>query len=139
MVTFVLEASSILRFLDDEAGAERVSEVLQLHAAGKARCIMSATHFGEVIGRSFKRKGQPGAERIASRLNALMIEIVSATAEHASRSGIIHVTKKIPYVDSFAVDLASESPSHVLITADFDFKPVEHDIKIEFLPPKPKP
>jgi hypothetical protein len=37
------------------------------------------------------------------------------------------------------IELASDTPDHRLIAADFDFKPAEQDIAIEFLPPKPKP
>ena len=51
------------------------------------------------------------------------------------RSALTHVTLKIPYVDSFAVELASQ-PNHILVTADFDFKPAANIISIEFLPTK---
>jgi hypothetical protein len=69
----------------------------------------------------------------------LQIEPVSATAERATRSAIIKVSRSIPYADAFGAELASDSTRHILITADFDFRPAEDDIAIEFLPPKPKP
>jgi len=137
-VTYVLDASALLRFIDDEAGAQRVSEVIQSHTQGRDRVVMSALHWGEVIGVFYKRRGQPGADRISARLQALQIEPIAASPDRAARSAVIKATRKIPYVDSFAVGLAGDSSRHRLITADFDFKPAEHDISIEFLPTKPK-
>ena len=37
MVTYVLDASAVLRYLDDEAGAQRVSEIIKSHLAGNCR------------------------------------------------------------------------------------------------------
>jgi len=138
MVTFVLDASAILRFIDDEAGAEIVSEVFQKVAAGQAHVVMSAVHYGEVVGISYRRGGQLRAGRIAARLASLKIEVHSADATRAARSAIVHVTRKMPYADCFAAELTADLPSARLLTADFDFKPVEHEISIEFLPTKTK-
>ena len=38
--------------------------------------------------------------------------------------------------DAFAVHLAMDSPDHILVTADYDFKAVEDLARIEFLPAK---
>jgi hypothetical protein len=65
--------------------------------------------------------------------------VVPVTQERAARAAALSLRYKIPYVDSFALELASDTPDHRLVTADFDFKPAEQDISIEFLPPKPKP
>jgi len=46
---------------------------------------------------------------------------------------------QISYADAFGVELASDSPDHILVTADYGVKPAEQDIRIEFLPIKPKP
>lgn len=139
MVTFVLDASAILRFIDNEIGVERVSQTFQAAILGNAQVVMSAIHYGEVIGVSYQRGGQPLVERTAAQLVQLNIQTVPVDQERAAKSAVIHVSRKIPYADSFAVELASDSPDHILITADFDFKPAESDIAIEFLPPKPKP
>ena len=138
MVTFVLDASAILRFIDNEIGVERVSEVFQAAVAGQAQVVLSAIHYGEVIGVSQKRGGPLLVESTAAQLAELKIQTVPVDQTRAAKSAIIHVSRKIPYADSFAAELASDSPDHILITADFDFKPAENDIAIEFLPPKPK-
>jgi uncharacterized protein with PIN domain len=139
MVTFVLDASAILRFIDNEIGAERVSQTFQAAIERNAQVVISAIHYGEVIGVSYQRGGQSLVEKTAAQLARLNIQTIPVDQARAARSAIIHVSRKIPYADAFGAELASDSARHILITADFDFKPAEDDIAIEFLPPKPKP
>jgi predicted nucleic acid-binding protein len=139
MVTYVLDASAILRYLDGEAGAERVKVLLKEHLAGKSQAAMSAVHWGEVAGIVRKRHGATGMGVALSRLSAFGIEVVPVDAERAVNSAVIKLERKIPYADAFGVDLAGDSPDHILVTADFDVKPARQDVRIEFLPLKPKP
>jgi hypothetical protein len=67
------------------------------------------------------------------------IEIVPASKDRGAKAGLIKIRLGIPYADCFCVELAFESAEHVLVTADFDLKSAEQDIRIEFLPVKPKP
>lgn len=137
MVTFVLDASALLRFLDNESGAERVRQILHAHVAQSARVVLSAIHWGEVAGVLYKRSGLEDVDQVVSRLRELKIDIVPATAESAARSAIIKADRKIPYADAFGVELA-QTLDAVLVTSDFDLKPAEHDVAIEFLPAKPR-
>jgi hypothetical protein len=61
---------------------------------------------------------------------------MTITGDRAQRSACIKAQHKIPYVDSFVIELAFDSPNHVVITADFDLKPAESFTSIEFLPTK---
>ncbi len=139
MVTHVLDASAILRYLDGEAGSERVKVILKEHLAGKSRVAVSAVHWGEVAGIVRKRHGAAGMGVALSRLSAFGIEVVPVTGERAVNSAVIKQDRKIPYADAFGVDLAGDSPEQVLVTADFDVKPAKQDVRIEFLPLKAKP
>lgn len=71
-----------------------------------------------------------------SRLSAFGFDIVPVTGERAVKSALIKVERKVPYADAFGIDLAGDSAEHVLVTADFDVKPAEGDVQIEFLPVK---
>ena len=135
-MTYVFDASALLRYLDNEAGADRVTQIIEDHLDGKCRVAISAVHWGEVATKLFQRKGGQRFGVIFSELESLGFDIVAATAARAVNSGLIKARAKIPYADAFGVDLASDSPNHVLLTADFDVKPAEHDITIEFLPKK---
>jgi len=46
MVTYALDASAILRFLDGEAGSERVAEIIKDCLVGRHKAVVSAIHWG---------------------------------------------------------------------------------------------
>ena len=136
MVTYALDASAVLRYLDDEAGSDRVAEIIKSHLGGNCKAIISAVHWGEIAGVTCKTHGRSAMDLVLSRLEAFGLEIVPATAERAVRASLIKLKRKIPYVDAFGAELAADSADHVLVTADFDLKPASKDAKIEFLPSK---
>lgn len=141
MVRYVLDSSAILRYLDDEAGAARVAEIIKSHLAGRCEAVVSALHWGEVAGITCKLHGRPTMELVLSRLSSFGLPIIAADADRAVRSSLIKLRliklkRDIPYVDAFGIELASDSREHIFVTADFDFKPASRDVTIEFLPAK---
>jgi len=138
-VTVVLDTSSILRHLDDEAGAARIDEVFRDCVAGDSRIVISSVQWGELTYILNQRQGPQSMQVALADLLEVGIEVVPATRDRAVRSGIIRATKKIPYADCFAIELAGDSQDHLLMTADFDFKTAENDVRIEFLPANPRP
>ena len=62
--------------------------------------------------------------------------IISASADRAVHAAALKVDRNIAYADAFALDLAMDSPDHVLVTADYGFKAVDDLARIEFLPAK---
>jgi predicted nucleic acid-binding protein len=136
MVTYVLDASAILRYLDGEAGSERVAEIIKGHLVDRHRVVVCAIHWGEIAGVTCKVHGRQAVDLVLSRLFSFGLDPVAATGERAVRAALIRVRRKLPYAGAFGVELGSESPDHVLVTADFDLKAAAHDVKIEFLPRK---
>ena len=135
MVTYVLDSSAILRFTDNEAGADRVQRILDKYLDGTAHVAVSAIHWGEAAARVYKLRGRDVMEKVLQRLQAMGIQIVPVTAEQAVTAALIRVDHKIPYVDAFGAEIAS-APHHVFVTADFDLKPAAQIANIEFLPQK---
>lgn len=135
MVTYVLDSSAILRYTDNEAGADRVETILQEYLRGNANIAASALHWGEVAAKLYKLRGRHVMNGVLQRLAGLGIEIVPATAQQSVDAALIGVDQKIPYVDAFGVVLVS-APNHIFVTADFDLKPAAKSVKIEFLPTK---
>jgi PIN domain nuclease of toxin-antitoxin system len=136
MTTYVLDASAVLRYLDQEPGSDRVRELLDSYANAQIKIVMSAVQWGEIACKLFQCYGRARYEYLMSGLNGLGLIIEPATSERAVRAGIIKATTKIAYADAFCVELASDSPQSILVTADFDFKAAAHMVKIEFLPAK---
>jgi predicted nucleic acid-binding protein len=136
MVTYVLDSSAVLRYLDDEAGAARVAEIIKSHLAGRCEAIISAPHWGEVAGVTCKLHGRQAMELVLSRLSAFGFQVVAADADRAVGAALIKLKRGVPYVDAFGLELAALAGERVFVTADFDFKPASRDVTIEFLPAK---
>jgi len=136
MVTYILDSSAILRYLDGEAGSDRVAQIIKGHLAGTAKAAVSAIHWGEVAGVICKLRGRSTVDPVLARLAAFAFEIVPITSERAVRAALLKVSRKIPYADAFGVELAADSSDCTLVTADFDLKAAAQDVKIEFLPKK---
>jgi predicted nucleic acid-binding protein len=136
MVTYVLDSSAILRYLDDEPGAARISEIIKAHLAGHCAAMVCALHWGEVAGITCKVHGRQAMDLMLSRLAAFGLEVVAVDGDAAVRASLVKLKRDIPYVDAFGVDLTAESADRVFVTADFDFKPASRDVAIEFLPVK---
>jgi predicted nucleic acid-binding protein len=135
VVTYILDSSAILRFTDNEAGADRVQQILDKYLDGNAHVAASALHWGEAAGRLYKLRGRDVMDKVLQRLAGMGIEVIPVTAEQAIAAALIRANHKIPYVDAFGAAIAS-APQHVFITADFDLKPAAQFAKIEFLPTK---
>jgi uncharacterized protein with PIN domain len=133
---YVLDSSAVLRYIDDEAGADRVEAIFKACLQKQGTMRISALQWGEIAGRLCKRLGPSTATRVLETLLPLELEIVAATEKRAVRAATLRLDRNISYVDCFALDLAMDSAEHVLVTADFEFKVVTDLASIEFLPAK---
>ena len=136
MTTYVLDSSALIRYIDDEAGADRVEAILKACVAGKAKVWISAVQWGEVAGNLRSRFGASKEQGVLSVVLPSEAEIVPAGGDRAVRAGEVKVDRKIPYADAFALELAMNAAECVLVTADYDFKAVADLASIEFLPAK---
>ena len=104
---------------------------------GLCQIVISAVNWGEVVYTLGKRNRTAPIEQIQGNLAFLStVRIVAVTAERAARAAAIKLRYAIPFADCFAVELASDSPDHILISADFDMLPAPQDIRIALLPVK---
>ncbi len=139
MVTHVLDASAVLRFLDREAGYDRMKVILDEYSDKISLATIPAVQWGDVVGILAKRVRAGGDRSAIDQLRRLQLMVVPADAQRAERSSALKAAFALSYMDAFAVELTLTSPDDILIAADFDFKPAESQIQIEFLPQKPRP
>jgi PIN domain nuclease of toxin-antitoxin system len=136
MTVYVLDSSALIRFLDKEAGYQRVKSVLRDCVEGRVEVSITAVQWGEVAGNLRKRFGPSRQAHILSSLLPSEAKITQPSAACAVHAAEMKVDRKISYADAFALDLAMASPDCALLTADFGFKAVEDLARIEFLPAK---
>src|SRR5580658_3133528 len=125
MKAYILDSSALLRYIDDEPGAERVEEIFGACVAGNAELCISAMQWGEVAGNLRKRLGKVQQERILSSILPSESEIIPLTGERAVLAAGIKMDRNLSNADSIALELAISFKDHVLVTADYGFKAVE--------------
>ncbi len=136
MTVFVLDSSAVLRYIDNEAGGDRVNAILKACVKRQGEMCISALQWGEIAGELRKRLGASTGGRVLESLVTIELHVVPASGERAVHAAAIRVDRNIPYADAFALDLAMDSTDHILVTADYDFKEVADLARIEFLPAK---
>ena len=136
MIVYVLDSSALLRFLDKEAGWERVAQILATARSGSAELEISAVQWGEIAGAVRKKAGPAKESRALDGLSQFSPNIRVITGAQAVRAAALKVDRRISYADAFALELAMESSDRVLVTADYGFKNVDDLARIEFLPLK---
>jgi predicted nucleic acid-binding protein len=134
-VKHVLDASALLRFLDDESGADIVQQVLERASRGSAPVLMSAVNWGEIVYVLLRARGEQVAREVCGSLASLAIEIVAVDASMAERAAFIKEDFKIPYADSYAAALALHENA-TLVTADYDFAQLSGKLRLKMLPAK---
>jgi predicted nucleic acid-binding protein len=145
MISYVLDASALLRFTDKEAGYDRIGDLLKQAAKGKTELLISAINWAEIVTALYKRSGgNQAAVRVSTgNLAALPVTIVPVDQVMAESAAEFKANLKLPFADAFAAALTLLSSADTgkqpttLVTADFDFKSVSAGIlRVEFLPAK---
>jgi ribonuclease VapC len=132
---YVLDASSLLRFLDNEAGAARVEDLLNQARIGKTKLLLSAVNWGEMVYVVARAHGRVRSGPMIDSLRSLPLTVVGVTEADAEAAAWFKDEFRVPYADSFAGALAQRE-SIPLVTGDYDFKAAATALKIEFLPLK---
>ena len=139
---YVVDASALLRYTDNEAGSDRIETLLLQAANGEVSLLMSTVNWGEVVTVIMRRKGPAKANSILASLKSLPVQFVDANLQACEIAGIFRYQHNLPYADSFVastlLQMQSEGHEGVLVTADLkDFGRLPKNLfKIEFLPEK---
>ena len=135
MAIKVLDSWALIAFFEDEPAAEEVEKILQRAADEKHKVLMSVDNWGEIYYNTMREVSQEAAEQKVRDIAALPIEIVGVGEDLAlaRQAAIFKATHKMSYADCFAAALAKEKKAE-LVTGDPEFKEVEKEIKINWLP-----
>ncbi|HHY38968.1 MAG TPA: type II toxin-antitoxin system VapC family toxin [Clostridia bacterium] len=127
---YVLDAHSLLAFLEAEKGGEKVKGLLE--SSGN-RLYISAVNLGEAYYILLRERDKDAAELMLTELRqATRISVVDATWERAREAGKLKARGGISYADCFAAALAEEKGAW-LVTGDPEFKRVADRVKILWL------
>jgi predicted nucleic acid-binding protein len=125
----VLDASALMTFFEDRAGAGKVEELIRLGVEGKRQLLMSVVNWGEVYYSTWRAKGPGVARKVLEDIAQLPLEIVDADLELTRTAAELRAEHKLPYSDCFAAALAASRKAS-LATSDRDFATVERNLDI---------
>ena len=136
MATKVLDSWALIAFLEDEPAAEQVEKLLSQATEDKHKLLLSAVNWGEIYYNTMREVSQEVAERTVQEIAGLPIEIVGVGEDLAlaRQAAILKASHKMSYADCFAAALAKMRNCE-LVTGDPEFKALEKQIKIWWLPP----
>jgi predicted nucleic acid-binding protein len=128
----LLDSYAVLAYLGDEAGAERVREVLAAAARGECRVGMSLINLGEVLYVSERARGVAAAQQALAALEQLPIEFLPASRPAILSAAHIKACFPVAYAAAFAAASALERAA-TLLTGDPEFRSLAPLIQIEWL------
>jgi predicted nucleic acid-binding protein len=123
----------VLAYLGDEAGADRVSAMLDDVQTGRCRLFISAVNLGEVAYIVERERGEARAQEALVEIGRLPIAIRDATRRLCLRAARVKAQFPIAYADCFAVALAQDLGAAV-VTGDPEFEKVGDLVPVEWLP-----
>jgi len=126
---YVLDASALLAFFEDEPGGAKVQELLTQAGQAQRPLLMSVVNWGEVLYVVWRRRGEEAARERIRAISRYPLEIVAADQETALLAASLKARHRLPYADCFAAALAQQRKA-TLATADKDFAQVEKELAI---------
>jgi predicted nucleic acid-binding protein len=133
MKRYVLDANALIALLQDEPGAEKVSEVLNAAYKGEAEIIMHKANFIEVYYDAYRYRGKEQADLMLVEVKKQPIHInAGITDEIFTEAGRLKATYKVSFADTFALAQAIVFCGALLTSDHHEFDVIEGNENIEF-------
>lgn len=117
----MLDASAVLRFVEDADGADRIERLFKDAARGTSLLSISVVNWGEVFYHEWQVCGEQTARSTTAKLARLPLELVPVDLDQALKAAELKAVHKIPFVDCIAAALALRQQA-TLVTSDHDFE-----------------
>lgn len=129
MKRYVLDSYALIAYAENEAGADKVTELFTKALENKAEIAVCVVNWGEMYYIALRESGEQTAELYRSILTKYPIKIVDADKELTLQAARFKAAHKMSYADAYAAALAKLHKAE-LVTGDKEFKSIEGEIKI---------
>lgn len=126
----VLDSYALLALLEDQPGADRVSEIISVFQVPRYMSVVNLAEVLYVIER--RRSRQAALDLLQAMTAAEEIALVEATLDQAARAAGIKVKGGLSLADCFALALAKEVGG-VIVTGDPEFRKAEKEVPFEWI------
>ena len=132
MKKIIFDSHAILKFSQDEEGADKIEKLLVLSQQGKIASFINQINLGEIYYQTIRNFGLESAKRYLESFYQLPIKVVIPSSEIIFSASEIKAKYAISYADCFVVATALMHEAFI-ITGDPEFKKVENRVKIEWV------
>jgi predicted nucleic acid-binding protein len=129
MKSILFDSHAILKYSQDEKGADIVEGLLHKAETGSIYGYMSEINLGEVYYQTIRKIGLESAQAYIEQLTQLPFEIIAPSREIIMKASEIKAQHAISFADCFAVATALQF-SAAVVTGDPEFKKVENFVEI---------
>jgi predicted nucleic acid-binding protein len=128
----VLDSFALIAYFRDEPGAETMENLLVSAGKKDNPVLMTDVNYAEVKYSILKKDGAEAWGLAAKVLQGLPIDFHSTSRALADAAADFKARFKLSLADAFAAALAKERRAE-LVTGDVEFKPLEKEIKVQWL------
>ena len=128
----VLDSFALIAYLRDEAGADKVENLLHKAATRHEPLHMTEVNYAEVQYIIIRKNGLAIWETVATSLPSLPITFHPVTRELADIAARLKASYRISLADAFASALAKHRKCE-LVTGDPEFRTLDREVKISWL------
>jgi predicted nucleic acid-binding protein len=127
---FILDACSLIAFINAEEGGEKVKKLLE---AVENEIYMHMINLGEVYYGFYKVEGRVKAETAIENLMQLPIYFVEdMSLDFVKTAGRYKASYKVSFADAFVLALAEKRQGQIVTTDRTEFEPVARKERIGF-------
>jgi ribonuclease VapC len=130
---FVLDSFALLAFFQAEPGDLKVRELLERSQRGEIRLAVTAVNLGEVAYRTERVFGLERAQEVLAKIEEYAPAVIDVDRELALAAAHLKARYRMSYADCLAAALAQRLGAAV-ITGDPDFRQLEDQVAVEWLP-----
>ena len=130
--SIVLDSWAVIAYLEDEAAAEKVANIIADAHEDQIPLLMTVVNAGEVWYIVARETSANDADASIKQLRDVGVRFVDADWELAKAASYFKSRNKMSFADCFAAALAKQNKAH-LATGDPEFKQIEQEIAITWL------
>lgn len=134
MAHFVLDSYALLAYFRNEAGSEKVEQLLNEAVADKHELHMTCINAGEVYYMAHRKDGADKAALVWKALQQFPIHLIDIDMAFTFKAASLKAKYRLSFADAFAAALAI-SKKATLITGDKEFDSLvgETNFKVKYL------
>ena len=133
METFVLDASALIAFLNDEEGADIAEDVFQKAKMGNCVIYMNKLNILEIYYVVYRRAGKEIAEDVLVKILNLPLIVVDVLNDNLFKeAGRLKATYKISLADSIALAEAKTRKAQILTADHHEFDLLDKEGEVVF-------